>query len=936
MAGLLAVAGLLFALRPCPGQQIYRNGFESNSVSWVKGNADTDFVEQAHLMTEQGRVASGPRAEYLRVQARQGSYIYYQLATPRAPVNEELVISLWVKANQPGVQLLARVVLPHERDPQSLEDRMTTLIRGDSYRLVGRWQQLQIGQAVKLCQQQQQMMQAQFKGQKVDFKDAYIDQLILNVYGGPGVNEVWVDDLEMGPVLEEPRPAAGGSGRQAPGALAGRPRPADQADAVGFNGAQLLVNGKRYFFLGIRHTTAPLEALRYAGFNTLWIDATAPAPMLYQATNLGFRLVPALPSVGDITHPVSTDGLMQEVTRFPEASHVLFWDLGDALKRNDIQALNQVARLVGSADPGRPLGVNAWEAVAPASRAVNLLGSHRWPLMTAVELPQYREWLNQRMLLALRGTAFFWTWIQTQAPDWYTTLVYERKGSDGFTEPVGPQPEQIRLLTYLALSAGCRGLAYWSDTFLDDAHQGRDRLLGVALLNQELSMLEPLLVTADGPPTWIATSIPEVKAAVFRTAKGVLVVPIWCGRGAQYVPGQASVNHLSITVPQVPQNMQAWEVTPADVRGLRSERVVGGTKITLLEFGLTSTVVFTADIALLKRFQDQVSDTRQVAAQWTYELALQELDKVMRIEQELEAGGHKLPDGPQLLKDAERRLRLAKEHWDRRLFAESYHEAQRALRPMRIVMRAQFDKATKELAAPVGSPYAVSFYTLAKHYRFMDEVRGAPAGTNLLPDGGFEAPPDQVQARWMLVQDSLDEVQAAALRVDHVLAPPPPTPVKPKVDPKTAKVLPLPEEKKRPATEPHEGKQCLMLQVKPRDPAVVPGALEATEVRIISPPVRLQPGSLVRVSGWIQIPAAITGSADGAMLYDSAGGEPLAVRLTEPTPWKEFVLYRRVPASGVVTVTLALTGLGTAYFDDIRVEPLGGTAGGQLTQARPR
>ena len=55
-----------------------------------------------------------------------------------------------------------------------------------------------------------------------------------------------------------------------------------------------------------------------------------------------------------------------------------------------------------------------------------------------------------------------------------------------FDEPIGPQPEQIRLLTYLALAAGCKGLGFWSDRFLADSHQGRDRLLALALLNQEL------------------------------------------------------------------------------------------------------------------------------------------------------------------------------------------------------------------------------------------------------------------------------------------------------------------------------------------------------------------------------------------------------------------------------------------------------------------
>ena len=42
----------------------------------------------------------------------------------------------------------------------------------------------------------------------------------------------------------------------------------------------------------------------------------------------------------------------------------------------------------------------------------------------------------------------------------------ERAGGAGFQEPVGPLPEQIRLLTYTALGSGCKGLGSWSDRFL--------------------------------------------------------------------------------------------------------------------------------------------------------------------------------------------------------------------------------------------------------------------------------------------------------------------------------------------------------------------------------------------------------------------------------------------------------------------------------------
>jgi hypothetical protein len=122
--------------------------------------------------------------------------------------------------------------------------------------------------------------------------------------------------------------------------------------------------------------------------------------------------------------------------------------------------------------------------------------------------------------------------------------------------------------------------------------------------------------------------------------------------------------------------------------------------------------------------------------------------------------------------------------------------------------------------------------------------------------------------------------------------------------------------------QPKEGKQCALLQVRPKKRETTPLALERTLLALTSPPVKLPPGTLVRISGWVRIPSPITASADGGLFYDSAGGEPLAIRLNDATPWKKLTLYRRVPETGQISVTLALTGFGSVYFDDIRVEPL--------------
>jgi hypothetical protein len=502
-------------------------------------------------------------------------------------------------------------------------------------------------------------------------------------------------------------------------------------------------------------------------------------------------------------------------------------------------------------------------------------------------------------------------------------LLYNQSAQAEFKEPVGPQPEQIRLLAYTALASGSKGLGFWSDRFLADSHQGRDRLLGCALINQELDMMESMLVSAEEGAQWIDTSAIDVKAAVLRCNQGILVMPIWQGKWSQFVPGQGAVAKLTITVPQVPKTMQAWEVSPAEVRGLKTERVDNGLRITITEFGLTSMIVFTSDASFVGRLQDLSRSRRQLAAQWSYDMAYYEYEKVVKLQTQLDQRGGAVHDADALLQDAKRRLQKAKESWERSNFTEAYHESQRALRPVRVLMRAQWEKAVRGLDTPVASPYAVSYYTLPRHWQFMADVRRSSVSTNQLRGGDFELDPGRKQETWRLDRQSLDDVDLIAERVTDLidrrgeLKEIKPAGKDGKKEPEVKKTL----TSMKPEY-PIEGKQCAMLQIKPRAGKAAPAGLERTMIALQSPDVKLPPGTLVQISGWVNIPRPITASADGALLYDSAGGEPLAIRLTDPTPWKKFTIFRRVPATGAINVTLALTGVGTVYFDDVRIEPL--------------
>jgi hypothetical protein len=316
-------------------------------------------------------------------------------------------------------------------------------------------------------------------------------------------------------------------------------------------------------------------------------------------------------------------------------------------------------------------------------------------------------------------------------------------------------------------------------------------------------------------------------------------------------------------------------------------------------------------------------------------MAVHSFEKILRVHVQLAARGMGVVDADRLIDDARARLAAAREHWDNNLFTEAYKEGQRALRPLRILMRAEWEKATRGLDRPVSSPYAVSYYTLPRHLEFMEQVRGA-AAANALPDGGFEVEPGRVQRQWALQDTTLDDVELLAERVRE-LGPssgksraqsPDNDPLLGGAAPPRAQPTPTfngsvdaPPQRSGDQL-PKEGSYCLKLEIRPKDRAQPPQALERTFVAINSPAVRLPPGTPVRVSAWVNIPRAIQASLDGALLYDSAGGEPLAVRLGETKGWKQYTLYRRVPASGSINVTLALTGIGAAFFDDVRIEPL--------------
>jgi len=273
------VACVAFGLVPLVRAD-HRDSFESAEPTWRLADADCGAriaVQRRDFQT----FHTGRASECLSLIAQQGTYAYLVHDLPQSRVIAEWTATLWVKADRTGLQLLARVVLPRSRDPQT-GGPMTLLLRGDVYDRTGLWQQLTIRGADQLLERQVRVLRSQF-GPDVDAREAYIDLLVVNAYGGAGVTNLWVDDLELlgqvaatrfastEPEASKPRTTAP---PRAAEAWSGAP---DRSDVAQLNGTVLLVAGRPFFPRAIEYNGEPFDWLAALGFNAVRLSA-APTP----------------------------------------------------------------------------------------------------------------------------------------------------------------------------------------------------------------------------------------------------------------------------------------------------------------------------------------------------------------------------------------------------------------------------------------------------------------------------------------------------------------------------------------------------------------------------------------------------------------------------------------------------------------------------------
>ena len=739
-----------------------RGRFESPRTAWGREQTDATITLQVHDQSDRA-AHEGRTSEHFRFSAGLGSGFYFSYQLPKVPVTDALKASLYVRANRAGVQLFARVVLPSDTDPLTNQPSFL-LVPGTIYDAVERWQRLEVIDLRPSLERQARVLRASTR-RPVSLEGAYVERLVVNLFAGSGDTEVFLDELSVGPVpartsLARTRAAVAGAGApEAEGAEPANPEVEVAAAArVNFPRNRLKKRAEDglyhdWFFTAIHAPGADVAALRVAGFDVLIDDLDADPARLQQAVDKGFLLMPRLRREGDGGEPPDPDRVIKAAAAFPFRDAVMAWDLGDRLGKHadpaDRKAERDAVRSIISGMRTLPPGVSRittgvveddLSLYAKAPRNLGMYGIKAPAWGGSVNPMDAMGFLRQRRNLTVLGNAggLFWALLPATPPAAATVNVWGHDVPPPWGAPV-VQPEQLRWMTYAALSAGYRGVAFHGDADLTRA-AGRPLLLEMALLNAEIDLCESILANgADPIPTYLAFD-PDPPAVVpglqqgqrppkkpelapvlairatavhSRDKKTVLLLASDYPGAAQYQPMQSARNDVTITI-TAPEGAEAFEISPGRFRVLEHKRDVGGTRITLPEFDTSAMILVTTDIAMAERVEAVVNGIRPRAIQMAIEQAELKLRWVTEINGRLAADGHYLieekerkqrrerggslpTDEADLLRKSGESIKAARDYAERLDWDNAWSEARRASRPLRILMRGQWSNAVEAM-----------------------------------------------------------------------------------------------------------------------------------------------------------------------------------------------------------------------------------------------
>lgn len=899
ICSLFGLCGLLLLTVPAIGlARQYELDFDSPETSWQIRCRSREAKLESHERRREG--ARQGQAEFIRIRsAVENTAMRAEHEIPAARVLDEFSASLWIRSDHPGATLAIRISIHGTKDPETGAP-LSLIVMGDKYEEAGKWQQLKCRTTDKAVNDKLRLLRA-LKKVVIDEAEMYIDQVILGNQLSAGVTEIMIDEMQAGPIVPAAFAGDHPAAIQPVSGIDAQPKPVP----VEFNLHMMRVEGKPFLPRIAPHRQERPEVLADAGINAAWVGDIENLSNTGQFRDRGVWLTSTPPyAKGADGQPLDSD----DASLLPfstSSSAVLFWMFGARMTTDGRPRLPSWTNQVRDADRAykRPLAADIADDERIASRHLDMVGLSRHVLNSSVTLSDFRDEIIRRRERAWPGT-FCFSWMQTEPADELMDL------KQISPEPAVLEPEQLRLQVYAALAAGCRGIGFWTTTPLDgDAPGARERYLMMSQLNMELSLMEPWLATGSNaqlipftidqtgkgatkpsknPTAAEQRRAGELQAALIRSELGALLLPMWLEGNSQFVPPALAAQTATIIIPGGGETATAWQLTTTGrIQPLNRETVAGGLKVVIQKFDQTAAILVTSNPAIIDQINQRVTAIQERSATVMVELARLKLERIRKVDQQLQQLGVGHSESRQLLGQAKLHADMA----EAKLKQQDYHAARQyaciAMQLGRILQRAYWDKAVAKMATPVASPYALCFQTLPAHWQLVRRVEklGKSTEVNKLPSGDFEDLDTLIATGWRHDQRPAADVQSSA------------------------ELNPMAK----------QGQSSLCLAARPTAQEPNTFQFHTPPVSVTSPAVTVHAGHLVKISGWVKTPRQLVRTVDGVMIYDSLLGKTGAIRVLNAPDWQRFELWRLVPESGTLTVTAEMHCLGELLLDDLRV-----------------
>ncbi len=885
----VVMAVMVIELCGVPAPAAYRDGFDTPTPSWQL--ADSDCGAQLVLRErtfQQPQVHAGVGAEFLRLSAGHGSYAYVTHSFAPARVIHELRPTLWVKSNRPGLQLRARVVLPRSRDPRNGAP-LTIFVDGDIYQQPGVWRQLTIADIPLQVQRQARIKRAQPQfGSEVDERESYIDMIVLNAYGGAGVTDVWIDDLEIAGYSEAGIDSSVAvrqvSDPEAPWQLAPTVEddhptwdgPPGQEQPPHLEGSTLIAGHGPVAVRMIEHQGEPFAWLKALGFNAIRLPRPPTREELDEARRVQIGLVAPPPHVTGRT----------EIT--PAHDVVWAWDLGSGLGVRELESTRRLAQAVRRDAPhsARPLLVGPLEATGDYRRFANILLLGHQPLGTSRGIDEFQRRLTQAARPASRSGPI-WAFIQTEPS---REIVDQLDAVAGNAFDIGIEAAQVRLLVLSALEAGATGFCFRSRSRLDGSDPcAQHRTAVLQAVNRELILIEPWLA---GPAhqEMHETGVQGIVATSWSTDRSKLMLLSQRSADDQFAAAACPTPSTPLLISGAPPSWKVYRLAANRLAPLWASQTGGGMRIVVPEVGRSTFLVATDDPLTVNFLSRRLRQSLAGNAKLRHEIISHELSTAKQVLKHAPADSSSREQAMRHLDDALASLRRCEFLLDASDFSGSLTMAQAAEHGLERMRRLVWSEAVAGFASRSASPCCVGFAALPLHWALEQRVRAASWGPNSLAGGDFENFQHLLATGWSQFRDPAFEGQTLI-----------------ELSPK----------------DPKQGQYALRLHVADGYPRATHGdAVERPPVRVVSAPTPIARGGFVRVTGWVRVTAPGADDRPRLRISDSLGGDALEEYHRPTQEWRQFAFYRAANRPAQLTVTFELLGPGDAWIDDVRVEPL--------------